>query len=164
MKQIKNEILILLTLLCVLLVMYVAWAHQAIRELEMESISINKTTTVESVFPEIIYNTTYSKQDIETMAKVAYNEARGESNEGQQAVIQVILNRSNQSNKSIIDIITRKNQFSIGTTYTDKEIKNVLYTLYYNYEMPEDITYFATYPFRGEKQVWKQIGNHYFMR
>lgn len=106
----------------------------------------------------------YAESDKELIAKVLYAESRGESNEGQQAIVQVILNRVKSGiwGDTISEVITRKGQFVIGNMFTDKELQNVNFVLQNSFDMPEDVMYFGTWKFRPN--AWGKIGNHYFMR
>lgn len=58
---------------------------------------------------------------------MVYNEARGEPFEGQVAVVQVALNRYMHEafEGSISDILLAPNQFSVGNTYGDEQMKAV---------------------------------------
>lgn len=102
--------------------------------------------------------------DNELIARVLYAEARGECNEGQRAIVKVILNRRESSlfGNTISEVIHRQGQFVIGGTYTEKELQNVNHVLESGFDMPSDVKYFGTWKFRPD--VWGKIGNHYFMR
>ena len=104
----------------------------------------------------------YTQKDIELIARVVYAEARGECSEGQQAIVQVIMNRvySPLWGNIIQDVIRHEGQFVIADTYTDKEICNVEYALKYGFDMPADVMYFRKA--KNDSSTWKRIGNHIF--
>lgn len=104
----------------------------------------------------------FDKHDIELIARVVYAESRGESNEGQQAVVQTIINRldSELFPDTINNVIRRPGQFVVGKRFTQKELDNVNYVIDNGFDMPSDVFYFATYVSRGTE--WKKIGGHYF--
>ena len=104
----------------------------------------------------------FKREDIELIARVLYAEARGECDEGQQAIVQVIMNRvySPLWGNIIQDVIRHEGQFVIGNTYTEKELKNVTYTLEHGYDMPADVMYFRKA--KNDSSTWKRIGNHIF--
>ena len=106
----------------------------------------------------------YTQKDIELIARVVYAEARGECSEGQQAIVQVIMNRvySSEYPNTIQEVIRQQGQFVIGNTYTEKELRNVTYTLEHGYELLKHEMYFGTWAFREGDNV--KIGKHYFMR
>lgn len=106
----------------------------------------------------------YAESDKELIAKVLYAESRGESNEGQQAIVQVILNRVKSGiwGDTISEVINQQGQFVIGDRYTEKELKNIDCVLENGFDLPPDVMYFGTWQFRQGEAV--KIGNHYFMR
>lgn len=106
----------------------------------------------------------YAESDKELIAKVLYAESRGECDEGQQAIVQVILNRvySTVYPDTIDEVIRQHGQFVIGNRYTEKEMRNVDYVLEFGFDLPLDVMYFGTWQFRQGGVV--KIGNHYFMR
>ncbi len=106
----------------------------------------------------------FTQEEIELIAKVVYAEARGECDEGQQAVVQVIMNRVNSTvyPDAISEVIQQPGQFVVGSRYTDKEMRNVEYVLENGYDLPSDVMYFGTWKFRSGEAI--KIGNHWFMR
>ena len=106
----------------------------------------------------------YSAEEKEMIAKVVFAEAHGETNEGQRAVVQVIINRVNSTKykNTIKEVVHQRGQFVIANTYTEKEMNNVEFVLENGFDMPADVMYFGTWNFR--KNQWGKIGNHYFMR
>lgn len=108
-----------------------------------------------------------TEEEIELLASVVRAEAGNQSFTGQKAVAEVVLNRV-QSDKfpdSVQSVIYQEGQFSTAA-YLDKypptEIQyHVVETVLKESEpvIPEDVMFFATYPFR---EVYEQIGDHYF--
>jgi len=113
---------------------------------------------------ETVTEPKYAQQDIELICKVVYAEARGECDEGQRAIVQVILNRvySPLWDNTISEVIRHEGQFCIADTFTEKEINNTQIALECGVNIPADYMYFGTWRFRQGEYI--KIGNHYFMR
>lgn len=111
-----------------------------------------------------------SEADINMMARLVWLEARGESDQGQRAVVEVIFNRvmSDRFPDSIRQVVYAKNQFSPAkriakTIATSKEYKNVYYVLWSNERiLPADIVYFSTTA--ANSRVYCKIGCHIFCK
>lgn len=131
---------------------------ETIQESEVEPVEVQEYTE-DTGPPEI-----YSENDKILMAKVLFAESRGEPDEGQQAIVQVIMNRVNSTvyPDTISEVIQQPGQFVIGSRYTDKEMRNVEYVLENGYDLPNDVMYFGTWKFRRGEAI--KIGNHWFMR
>jgi len=84
----------------------------------------------------------------ELLACMVYNEARGEPFEGQVAVVQVALNRYMHEafDGSISDILLAPNQFSVGDTYGDEQMKAVEAALAGDsaLDLNTDVVFFST--------------------
>ena len=84
----------------------------------------------------------------ELLACMVYNEARGEPFEGQVAVVQVALNRYMHEafNGTISDILMAPNQFSVGNTYGDEQMKAVEAALAGDsaLDLNTDVVFFST--------------------
>ncbi len=106
-------------------------------------------------------------EEIQLLAKVVWVEARGESNEGQQAVAEVVLNRlaSDGFADTLKGVVYAENQFRSAKFLDKAEPYQLQYemienALYGPYVLPEDVFYFATTA-KTEK-VWGKIGGHIF--
>ncbi len=106
-------------------------------------------------------------EEIQLIAKVVWVEARGECNEGQQAVAEVILNRlaSGDFPDNLRDVIYGENQFRSAEFLKDAQPYQLQYemienALYGPYVLPEDVFYFATTA--KTNKVWGKIGGHIF--
>ncbi len=118
-------------------------------------------------YSDISANISQSERD--NIARLVWLEARGESNEGQRAVIEVVLNRvlNNRFPNTINGVIFQNNQFSpsgliSSTTATSKEYSNLEYVLSgQSFETEETVVFFSTGLQSGRK-LYKKIGNHYF--
>lgn len=101
------------------------------------------------------------------LAQVVWTEARGEIAEGQQAVAEVILNRlaSGSFPDTLKGVLFADGQFR-SIDYLEEAIPEqaqydaIERAIYGPYILPEDVVHFATY--RATKNVWGQIGGHYF--
>lgn len=101
------------------------------------------------------------------LARVVWAEARGESEEGQQAVAEVVLNRMASPNFSedLRDVIYGENQFrSVAVldqaTPGQAQYEAIEKAIYGPYILPEDVVFFATY--ETNDKVWGTIGGHIF--
>lgn len=106
-------------------------------------------------------------EEMQLIAKVVWVEARGECNEGQQAVAEVVLNRlaSDKFPDNLRDVIYGENQFRSAEFLKDAQPYQLQYemienALYGPYVLPEDVFYFATTA--KTNKVWGQIGGHIF--
>ena len=134
---------------------------ETIQESEVELVEVQECIKPQQ---ETESSEIYSESDKILMARVVFAEARGECDEGQQAVVQVIMNRVNSTvyPDTISEVIQQPGQFVIGSRYTDKEMRNVEYVLENGYDLPSDVMYFGTWKFRCGNAI--HIGKHYFMR
>lgn len=101
------------------------------------------------------------------LAKVVWAEARGEPEEGQQAVAEVVLNRLASKNfpNTLNDVIYGANQFRTVSVLDKAEPYQAQYdaidrAIYGPYILPEDVVYFATYAVNQNQ--WGTIGGHIF--
>ena len=111
-----------------------------------------------------------TEDEIDLLAKIVWVEARGESEEGQMAVVEVIFNRmtSDLFPDTLYDVLSQKNptQFSSWklrdkAAPTEKEYNSIYEVLNGNTEiLREDTLYFATKKLKKGLDV--KIGDHYF--
>lgn len=111
-----------------------------------------------------------NEEEIELLAKIVYLEARGECVEGQEAVVEVVLNRiaSDLYPDTLYEVLSQKNpvQFSswknrTKAVPTEKEYQSVYNVLNGNTNLLRDDTlYFSTFMMTSNLDV--QIENHYF--
>jgi N-acetylmuramoyl-L-alanine amidase len=108
--------------------------------------------------------------DINTVARLVWLEARGESDQGQRAVVEVVFNRvmHEQFPCTIRQVVFAKNQFSPAkriptTTATSKEYKNVYHVLWTSQRiLPADVVYFSMGA--QNSRVYARIGCHVFCK
>jgi len=106
--------------------------------------------------------------DMELLAGIIWQEARGESDRGQQAVGEVVMNRvrSPRFPDSIAAVYAQRGQFSgYGKALrpTDRERRNARLVLEGRTDiLPGDVIYFSTTAQNG--RVWGRIGGHVFCR
>ena len=108
-----------------------------------------------------------TEEEIYLLGSVIRAEAGNHSFTGQKAVAEVVLNRvmSPKFPNTITEVIYQKGQFSTArylSNYppTDEQYEVIEAVLKEsNPTLPEDVMFFATYPFR---EVYEQIGDHYF--
>lgn len=112
-----------------------------------------------------------SQDEINLLAKVVYLEAGNQSDEGQRAVVEVILNRVDSSHhsfpNSVSEVIYRKGQFSTvpmisRTAVREKELNNIRTVLNGGARVlpSSDYVYFATSRINGRNHI--KIGDHWF--
>lgn len=116
----------------------------------------------------------FSDEDIYILACLVYHEARGESFEGQVAVVEVVLNRmlSDYFPDTVEEVVFQKYgdvwQFSpapyLYSAEPDKEQYLAVHTAIEEREhiLSEDTVYFSTAPYN--ESVDMIIGNHYFCK
>lgn len=116
----------------------------------------------------------FSDEDVYILACLVYHEARGESFEGQVAVVEVVLNRmlSDYFPDTVEEVVFRKYgdvwQFSpapyLYSAEPDKEQYLAVHTAIEEREhiLSEDTVYFSTAPYN--ESVDMIIGNHYFCK
>lgn len=112
-------------------------------------------------------NITLSKEDLDLIARVVWAEARGESEKGQQAVAEVVLNRLNSANfpETLHDVIYGEGQFRTAWLLDKAEPYQTQYeaierAIYGPYVLPENVVYFAWE--KENDKVWGKIGKHVF--
>lgn len=108
-----------------------------------------------------------TEAEIHLLASVVWAEARGESEEGQQAVAEVVMNRlaSDEFPNTLKSVIYADGQFRSVGFLDDAEPYQAQYeaidrAIHGPYILPEDVVHFAT--FRTNDNVWGQIGGHIF--
>lgn len=118
---------------------------------------------VEPRYPEFYL----TAADVELMARVVWAEARGESDKGQQAVAEVILNRLAMEKypDTVRDVVYAVNQFRSVPFLEDAEPTQTQYEAVERairgpYILPMDVTYFARSAYN--RSVWGIIGGHIF--
>lgn len=116
----------------------------------------------------------FSDEDVYVLACLVYHEARGESFEGQVAVVEVVLNRmlSDYFPDTVEEVVFQKYgdvwQFSpapyLYSAEPDKEQYLAVHTAIEEREhiLSEDTVYFSTAPYN--ESVDMIIGNHYFCK
>ena len=122
----------------------------------------------EKVYVEPRYvGVTLTMDERELLARMVWVEARGESEEGQQAVAEVVLNRLVAGNfqSSIESIIMAEGQFNSSKFLDDAEPYQTQYeaverALKGPYVLPMNVVYFAREPVNT--MVWGWIGGHCF--
>lgn len=121
----------------------------------------------EPVRGECRYDFKLTDEERAMLAKVVWLEARGESNEGQQAVAEVILNRLASDNfpDDLRSVIYAENQFRSSKHLDEAKPYQLQYEMIENafygpYVLPEDVYYFATSA--KTSKVWGKIGGHVF--
>lgn len=140
-----------------------AWVYDVDEMPEEPFIYEEEEVTVEPRYTQL----NLSRSDLELLARLVWVEARGEPDEGQQAVAEVILNRlaSGQFQDTMRGVIYADNQFA-GSAYIDEaepyqtQYEAVERALNGPYILPMEVTHFATYAVN--KDVWGTIGRHTF--
>lgn len=106
-------------------------------------------------------------EEIDLLAKIVWLEARGESFEGQQAVVEVVFNRmlSEYFPDTLTEVIYEKNQFSTAGLVHTADPGNTQYAaieaaLNGPNILPLEVVFFSRAA--QNDQVWGTIGNHVF--
>ncbi len=116
------------------------------------------------------WNISLTKEEIDLLAKIVWLESRGEPEVGQEAVVEVVLNRiaSDKYPNTLYDVLSQKNpvQFSSwksreSAAPTEKEYQSIQNVLNGNTNILRDDTlYFSTEPLTSRLDV--RIGGHSF--
>lgn len=136
-----------------------------------EDISQNEEeiTETNNIYTEVIDN--LSEYDKELICRILYREAGGEEEEGQRAVVEVILNRllSEKYPNTIEEVLSQENQFSswihrAGVSEENMEASALIIEKVYNEEnsiLTEEYVYFNSLenPIMNNR---RKIGNHWF--
>lgn len=111
-----------------------------------------------------------TEEEIHLLAKIVWLESRGEPMEGQQAVVEVILNRmaSEQYPNTLYEVLSQGNPVQFcswknrdSAVPSEKEYQSIQEVLDGKTELlRNDTLYFSTFPLTD--QVEKKIGGHYF--
>ncbi len=140
-----------------------AWAFDKSAMPEEPFLYHEEDQSGEPRYPDI--QLTYEERQL--LARVIWAEARGESDEGQQAVAEVILNRMASENfgNTLTGIIYAEGQFRSVPYLDEAEPYQAQYdaiesAIYGPYVLPEDVVHFATFPVNDN--IWGQIGGHIF--
>lgn len=125
-------------------------------------------TTYGSVEENPYANIEITEEDIELLSALVYQEARGESLDGQKAVVEVVLNRVLDSDfkNTVYDVIYEKRQFSTakklkGTVPNEENYEAVRYVIENgNTIFPTNYVYFSVGKSNGKN--FTKLGNHWF--
>lgn len=117
------------------------------------------------------WNITLTDTEIDLLAKIVWTEARGESDKGERAVVEVVFNRMiypKEFSGTLYEVLSKKNQFqSWGLRNqaepTDREYENIETVLNGESDILDfDTVYFSTSPRNDD--ITAHIGNHYFCK
>lgn len=128
----------------------------------------NYLSNEEVMIPRNRWNIELSNDEINLLANIVWLESRGESSIGQEAVVEVVLNRirSSQYPNSLYEVLSQRGQFSSwisvsSASPTNKEFSSIQNVLEGNTNHTTTQTlYFSTSP--RNSHISAQIGNHFF--
>ena len=137
------------------------------RSAEVSPISSVKPAVNERETPGRYDGIKLAPEDIELLAEIAYWEARGQSAAGQQAVVEVVLNRVLADNfpDTVREVIYEPRQFAPvkkipGAEPAQAQYDAVNAALHGENIIPLDVVYFSA---KGENsRVWGRIQDHVF--
>lgn len=142
---------------------------EAVETADVETTDVETTNLVEET-KENRWGIRLTEDEIELLAKILWVEARGESVRGQEAVVEVILNRiaSEKFPNTLYEVLSEKNPVQFASWKlrdtaepTAKEYTSIQTVLEGNTNiLREDTLYFATKKLTRNLDV--QIGGHYF--
>ena len=131
------------------------------------TVATPEPTPIETPEPTPTPRLTLTADETDLIARIVWHEARGESAEGQRAVVEVIFNRVEADNfpDTVEDVIFQKNQFA-SARYVDsaepttEQFEAIEQALYEEPMLPSDVVYFS----QGAEndRVWGVIGGHTF--
>lgn len=139
------------------------WIYDKNAMPEKPFIYTEEKVEVECRYPDV----ELTSEEKNLLARMVWVEARGETDKGQQAVAEVVLNRlvAEGFSDNIRDIIYSHNQFKSTQWLDEAEVTQTQYeaveaALNGPYVLPIDVIHFATYPVTD--RVWGTIGGHIF--
>lgn len=110
---------------------------------------------------------TLTEEEMDLLAKIVWLEARGESFEGQQAVVEVVFNRmlSEYFPDTLTEVIYEKNQFSTAGLVHTADPGNTQYAaieaaMTGPNVLPLEVVFFSREP--QNDNIWGSIGGHVF--
>ena len=125
--------------------------------------TVEEKEEVECRYPDLVL----TEEDKELLAKLLWQEARGEPVEGQQAVAEVIFNRLVADNfpDTMKGIVYAEGQFPNTEDLKDAKPTQTQYeaieaAFYGPYVVPIDVVFYAR--FKTNSNVWGKIGDHWF--
>lgn len=137
---------------------------------EAVSVTAADLKTGDEVVHENRWGIQLTEEEIELLAKIVWVEARGESETGQKAVVEVVLNRmvSEDFPDNLYDVLSQKNPTQFASWKlretarpTEKEYTSIYEVLEgMTNILREDTVYFATKKLTGNLDL--KIGGHYF--
>lgn len=140
-----------------------AWIYDKSAMPEKPFIYTEEKVEVECRYPGV----ELTNEEIDLLARMVWVEARGETDKGQQAVAEVVLNRlvAEGFSDNIRDIVYSHNQFKSTQWLDEAEVTQTQLEAVYGalngpYVLPIDVVHFATYPVTD--RVWGTIGGHIF--
>lgn len=140
-----------------------AWIYDKSAMPEEPFIYTEEKVEVECRYPGV----ELTNEEIDLLARMVWVEARGETDVGQQAVAEVVLNRlvSEGFSDNIRDIVYSHNQFKSTQWLKEAEVTQTQLEAVYGalngpYVLPIDVVHFATYAVTD--RVWGTIGGHIF--
>lgn len=107
-----------------------------------------------------------TEQEISELEQIAYAEARGEGIKGMALVMNVVLNRSAEWEKSIHDVIFAQGQFYTAgmTPNVSEDCHEAMQLVIEGYDESQGALFFNKYGYRNGKEPLFQYKNHYFSR
>lgn len=141
------------------------------KEIEYVYIEVEKEPEIvtEYVYIPIEEEETYlnlTTEECDLLEQIAYAEARGEGVRGMMLVMNVVLNRSNNSGMSIRDVIYAPNQFYTAgmTPEVSEECHEALALVMDGCDDSLGALFFNKYGYRNGKTPLFQYGAHYFSK
>ena len=125
----------------------------------------------EPIIPEVpiirtgqFINLTFAEMD--ELEAIAYAEARGEGVKGMALVMNVVINRSRESGKSVHEVIYAPNQFYTAgmTDNVSEECHEALALVLDGYDESQGALYFCSKGYSKYGEPLFQYGGHYFSK
>ena len=107
-----------------------------------------------------------TEQEISELEQIAYAEARGEGIKGMALVMNVVLNRSAEWDKSIHDVVFADGQFYTAgmTPNVSDDCHEAMQLVIEGYDESQGALFFNKYGYRNGKEPLFQYKNHYFSK
>lgn len=139
--------------------------------LEVSAIAVEVTEVAMSTETVVVtlqnkWGITLTDDEKELLSRIVWLESRGESDIGEQAVIEVVFNRMLLYGENVYEVLSKSKQFTSWkkrsrAVPTDRELRNIETVLNGKTNILDFNTiYFGTSPYN--KRVYCKIGGHYF--
>lgn len=123
-------------------------------------------TETEYIYRDYPVERELTDEECDLLEQIAFAEARGEGVKGMILVMNVVLNRADNSGKSIKEVIYSPGQFYTDgmTPYVSEECHTALELVKDGVDLSQGATFFNKYGYRAGREPLFQYKNHWFTK